>query len=149
MKFETDHYLRPDAHYHPDSILSSYFKVQLEQYPELSLLKEEVLSWDNPRSEEKYEVINVDSARQILWTKATSRLTEIRDWLRSDMNKPLPAPSTASEINPSQSSTSSSPNAVPDPMGSAREHRDTFARMAMNDEEIVPIPSWGLGSNGT
>jgi uncharacterized protein (DUF1684 family) len=130
VKFETDQYLRPDAQHYPDSIQSSYFKVQLEQYPELSLLKEEVLpfdnrglSWDNP--EQKYEVINVDSARQILWTKATSRLTEIRDWLRGDMKTPLPAPSTASEMNSSQSAPSSSPIPSASPIVKADEYGDS------------------------
>jgi hypothetical protein len=127
VKFETDQYLRPDAQHYPDSIQSSYFKVQLEQYPELRLLKEEIEPWDNPNgrerdnpygtgTREKIEAINVDSARQILWAKATSRLTEIRDWLRSDMKTPLPAPSTASEINPSQSGPSSSPTPSASPV---------------------------------
>ena len=74
----------------------------------------------------------------IYWGPETEWLGDERYSGDRDLEKPLGAVQMGLiYVNPE------GPNGTPDPLGSARDIRETFARMAMNDEETVALAAGG------
>ncbi len=74
----------------------------------------------------------------IYWGPETEWLGDKRYSAERDLENPLAAVQMGLiYVNPE------GPNGVPDPLGSARDIRETFLRMAMNDEETVALCAGG------
>ncbi|MEO8387083.1 catalase/peroxidase HPI [Polaromonas sp.] len=81
---------------------------------------------------------DVWAPEQIYWGPEAEWMGDKRYTGDRDLEKPLGAVQMGLiYVNPE------GPNGKPDPLGSARDIRETFARMAMNDEETVALTAGG------
>ncbi|MET3472516.1 catalase-peroxidase [Novosphingobium sp. 1529] len=79
-----------------------------------------------------------ESEADIYWGSESQWLADARYSGDRDLEEPLAAVQMGLiYVNPE------GPNGEPDPLGSARDIRETFARMAMNDEETVALIAGG------
>jgi catalase-peroxidase len=92
-----------------------------------------------------FETFGFGGGRQDIWEPITVNFGTEREWLgdeRYSGERDLASPLAAVQmgliyVNPE------GPNGNPDPLAAARDIRETFARMAMNDEETVALVAGG------